>query len=148
DVVTTGTPSDTIGPNTGVLLDPDGAASGARVAFTAGRARSAIAGDLDGDGRADLAVANSGPLECTPACGDAPGDVSIALGAGAGSLVTRYDLPVGIDPSSLTRVDLDNDGRADLVMANEGSDDLSILLGRSDGTFAPEVRLPAGPAPA
>jgi large repetitive protein len=148
DVVMTGTPQqDLFGPNTGHLLDPEGATFGARSRFTAGRARSAVSGDFDGDGRADLAVANAGVLTCQPICGNSPGDVSILLGAGDGTLAAASSNPVGTDPSSLVRADLDNDGSADLAMANEGSDDLSILFGRGDGTFEPETRLPVGAAP-
>jgi len=51
------------------------------------------------------------------------------------------------DAATPTIADLDNDGSADLAMANEGSDDLSILFGRGDGTFEPETRVPAGAAP-
>ncbi len=148
DVAMTGTPrQDTFGPNTGLLLDPEGAAFGARSRFTAGRARSAVSGDFNGDGRADLAVANGGVFTCQPTCGDSPGDVSILLGAGDGTLAAGSDYPVGTDPSSLVRADLDNDGHDDLAMANEGSDDLSILFGRGEGTFGPETRLSAGTAP-
>src|SRR5262249_44192563 len=95
-----------------------------------------------------LAVANAGPFSCHTTCGNAPGDVSIALGSGDGTLTAGGDNPVGIDPASLTRVDLNSDGRTDLAMVNQGSGDLSILFGNGDGTFAPETRLPAGSAPA
>ncbi len=40
---------------------------------------------------------------------------------------------VGTDPSSLAVGDLNGDGVPDLVVANQGSNDLSIFLGRSDG---------------
>ncbi|HYS07067.1 MAG TPA: VCBS repeat-containing protein [Candidatus Dormibacteraeota bacterium] len=147
DVVMTGTPrQDVFGPDMGLLLDPEGATFGARSRFTAGRVRSAVSGDFDGDGRADLAVANGGVFTCQPICGNTPGDVSILLGAGDGTLAAGSAGSVGTDPSSLVRADLDNDGSTDLAMANEGSDDLSILFGRGDGTFA-ETRLPAGAVP-
>lgn len=149
DVAMTGTPNqDLFGPNTGLLLDPGSGPFGAPVAFAAGRARSAMSGDFNSDGRADMAVANGGGFTCQPTCGNAHGDVSILLGAGDGSLSPGSAYPVGIDPSSIVRADLDGDGRADLAMANEGSDDLSILFGRGDGTFRPESRLPAGTGPA
>src|SRR5439155_755754 len=41
--------------------------------------------------------------------------------------------------------DLDGDGRPDLVTANTGGNNVSVLLGRGDGTFAAQQ---AAPAPA
>lgn len=38
---------------------------------------------------------------------------------------------------------VNGDGNLDLVVVNEGSADISVLLGNGDGTFAEEIRLAA-----
>ena len=43
--------------------------------------------------------------------------------------------PAGSVPSGLVAADFDGDGRSDLAVANAGTHDVSILLGRNDGTF-------------
>jgi hypothetical protein len=43
--------------------------------------------------------------------------------------------------------DLNYDGLPDLVTANFGSDNVSVLLGRGDGTFAAEQRFAVGGRP-
>ena len=47
---------------------------------------------------------------------------------------------VGTDPVSVQSGDFDENGVTDLVVGNQGSSDLSVLLGVGDGTFQPEVR--------
>jgi hypothetical protein len=47
----------------------------------------------------------------------------------------RVPYPVGHEPVSLVVGDFDRDGEADLVTANRGSNDVSVLLGNGDGTF-------------
>ena len=48
---------------------------------------------------------------------------------------TRPGSPSGLSPRSVAVADVNGDGRPDLVTANRGSDDVSVLLGRGDGTF-------------
>jgi hypothetical protein len=57
---------------------------------------------------------------------------------------------VDTDPVGITISDLNGDGIPDLVVANEGSNDVSILLGQgrgSDWTLTPGPRLVAGAGP-
>ena len=49
---------------------------------------------------------------------------------------------VGLDPYEMAVGDFNGDGKLDVVTANNGTNDLSVLLGNGNGTFAPEVRLP------
>ncbi len=54
---------------------------------------------------------------------------------------------VGTTPACAAVADLDQDGIPDVVTANRGSNDISILRGRGDGTFTARFDLPAGTAP-
>ena len=76
-------------------------------------------GDLNGDGKADLAVANEGS-----------NTVSVLLNLGAGTFAAKVDYVVGTAPYSLGLGDLDGDGKVDLAVANQGDDTVSVLLNR------------------
>ena len=43
--------------------------------------------------------------------------------------------------------DLNGDGKRDIVVVNHDSNDISVLLGKGDGTFRPQKRFAAGNAP-
>jgi hypothetical protein len=90
---------------------------------------SAVFGDFNGDGKLDLAVANS-----------SSNNVSILLGSGNGTFAMAVNYNVGAGPSSVAAGDLNGDGKLDLAVANFASDDVSILLGNGDGTFPPDTR--------
>ncbi len=102
---------------------------------TGGFQWSVSIGDLDGDGDADLAVANSR---------SSSDYVSVLLGRGDGTFVTRVDYATGNSPRSVSIGDLDGDGDADLAVANFSSNSVSVLLGRGDGTFVSRVDYPTG----
>jgi VCBS repeat protein/centrosomal CEP192-like protein len=79
-----------------------------------------VAGDFNGDGKIDLAVANR-----------AASTVSILLDNGDGTFRSHVDYPVAANPATILTGDFNNDGKLDLVVGN------SILLGNGDGTFQP-----------
>jgi hypothetical protein len=54
---------------------------------------------------------------------------------------------VGQGPNDLIEGDFNGDGKTDLVVANDGSNTISVLLGNGDGTFRPHVDSAAGYAP-
>ncbi len=56
-------------------------------------------------------------------------------------------LPVGNRPSALGVWDFNSDGEYDLAVANEGSDDVSVILAGPGGTFLPQRRLAVGSQP-
>jgi glucose/arabinose dehydrogenase len=55
--------------------------------------------------------------------------------------------PAGRNPHSVTAVDIDRDGVLDLVAANAGGDDVAVLLGLTDGGFAPAEHYATGRRP-
>ena len=55
--------------------------------------------------------------------------------------------PVGARPSSVAIGDLDGDGIPDLAVANRTTDDVSVLIGNGDGTFATQVTSDDGDRP-
>jgi len=104
-------------------------------------------GDLNGDGRPDIVVANNGTSAVTGAY-VVDGSVSVFLNVTAsGAFAPAIDYAAGLRPESVAIGDLDEDGHADLLVANNGSNDVSLLRGSGDGTFAAAVAYPAGPAP-
>src|SRR5262249_1953310 len=79
------------------------------------------------------------------------GRVTVLLGRGDGTFAPAAGLPapspVGVDPESVVAGDFNNDGFLDLAVANAGSNDVSVLLGKGDGTFRPEQRTAVGAFP-
>lgn len=55
------------------------------------------------------------------------------------SFVARMDFAVGSNPTATVNADFNGDGKLDLVTANQGSNNVSVLLGNGDGTFLPAV---------
>ena len=108
--------------------------------FTTGIDPVAVAvGDFNGDGKADLAVANSA---------SGSNNISVLLGKGDGSFATAVSYPAHSGPTAVAVGDFNGDGKPDLAVVNQSSDDVSILIGDGNGTFQPPVdyATPAGPS--
>jgi hypothetical protein len=103
---------------------------------------SVAVGDFNGDGIPDLAVTNQN--------GGAPdlGSVTVLLGKGDGTFTPTMVSPVaGSVPESVAVADFNGDGKADLAIANAGSDTVTVLLGNGDGTFAAPLSPATGTTP-
>src|SRR5436309_2887837 len=99
------------------------------LSFETGRGPQSVAiGDLNGDGKADLATAN---------CHS--NTVSVLLGNGDGSFRAHTDFETGSYPYSVAMGDLNGDGKLDLVVANAYSWAVSVFADNGDGTFGARV---------
>ncbi len=108
--------------------------------FPAGRVPySVVVGDVNGDGRPDLAVANYFSA-----------NVSVLLGNGDGTFRAAQNFPAGSRLRSVAVGDVNGDGRLDLATANYGTccpvrdSSVSVLLGNGDGSFQAAQNFPAG----
>ena len=98
--------------------------------------------------------ANAVPDECDLADGasedcnlnEIPDECDLVAGTASGFL-SAVSYGVGDGPRLVAVGDLDDDGHDDLAVASEGSDEVSVLLGNGDGTFAAAVSLPVGDGP-
>src|SRR5262249_20102291 len=93
-----------------------------------GTPTSVVTGDLNRDGKLDLAVVSFDA--------NGFGEVSVFLGRGDGSFLTQKTFPAGILSEAITVGDLNLDGILDLAVASSGNVD--VLLGVGDGTFQPQ----------
>ncbi len=97
--------------------------------YATGSSPSSVAvGDFNGDGKQDIAIANSGS-----------NTVSVLLGNGDGTFQTQASYAVGGGPSSVVVGDFNGDGKVDLAVVNTAGNTISILLGNGDGTFQPQL---------
>ena len=97
--------------------------------------RAAAAADLDGDGEVDLVGISRQDNRGT-----------ILFRNPNRALRERFTLATGTKPADMALTDLDTNGIEDIIVANEGSGDLSIFMNfgqRQLPALAP-VRLPAG----
>ena len=58
-----------------------------------------------------------------------------------------FSYSAGVGPTSVVAVDLNDDGKPDIVVANSGDDTVSVLLGNGDGTFQSQTTYPTGSGP-
>jgi uncharacterized protein (TIGR03437 family) len=117
------------GNNVTVLLG-DGMGGFVAVAgspFTVGANPDSVAvGDFNADGNLDIVTVNSGD-----------NTVTVLLGNGSGGFTAAAGSPfaVGTNPASVAVADFNGDGKPDIVTANTGADDVTVLLGNGSGGF-------------
>src|SRR5262245_33890339 len=66
----------------------------------------------------------------------------LAAPAAAAGQFDHATYPAGESPFAAAIADFNGDGRADVATANEGSDDVTVLLRQADGSYAPEAGSP------
>jgi len=90
-------------------------------------AREVVVADFNSDNLQDLAVTLPGWV---------PGSVGVLLGNGDGTFDPVIRSTAGYSPRALTVGDFNGDGDLDVVVAHQGTYDLSVLLGNGDGSFS------------
>src|SRR5439155_10963871 len=99
---------------------------------TGSEPNSVAIGDLNGDGKPDLATANWNS-----------NTVSVLLGNGDGNFGVKTDYGTGSGPLSVAINDLNGDRKPDLATATSGSNTISGLLNvRATNSIEPD-RIPA-----
>ncbi len=117
----------------------------AAVNYTVGTSPLSVAvGDLNGDGKPDIVVANFNSKS-----------VSVLLNTTtAGTPPTfapKVDFAVGLNPRSVAIADINGDGKPDLLVANQGYHTASVLLNTTTPgaapSFTPDAEVYAGSGP-
>lgn len=96
-------------------------------------ARAVAVAEVTGDGHLDVVAAAGVGLQVLPGTGD-------------GLLLPAVDHVTGRDGMSLAIADLDDDGRADVVVASPSSGTIDVFMGTPSG-LAPPVMHAVGAAP-
>jgi VCBS repeat protein len=118
-----------------VLLGNGAGGFGAATSFNVGLyPASVVIGDLNLDGKRDLVTANLNA-----------NTVSVLLGNGLGGFGAATSFPiaagalVGTGPRSLAIGDVNGDAKPDVLTANSGSDNVSILVGNGAGGLSAAI---------
>jgi hypothetical protein len=128
------------GANVSVLLGVGDGSFEPRPSIDGSGTTALAAADFNGDGHEDLATTTPGALNGTG------GSVSILLGRGDGSFRLEQTARVGLNPLDIAAADINGDGNADLVTANnESPNSLTVLLGRGNGSFRFDRHLRVAP---
>ena len=121
-----------------VLFGYGNGSFGTQVRFSTGfytGPRGVVAIDFNGDHNLDIIVANT----------DA-GNIGVFLGYGNGSFAEQMTFFMGIGsfPISMAVGDLNEDNYVDIVVANTGNNELSVILNYGNGSFAAPTMFSTG----
>jgi hypothetical protein len=146
-----GDPNTSAGGGVSILLgNGDGTYQAARK-FDAGAAASSIAtADFNGDGKLDLAVANTFTVSDLGGGNSqsSPGGVSILIGNGDGTFQPPITLSLSGYPNCVVAGDFNGDGRPDLAVGQISAGGppmwgtVIVLIGNGGGTFQSPIENP------
>src|ERR671911_1162532 len=135
------------GPVANVRLNNGAGAFGelAEYPVGGGNSQDLAAGDFNGDGRLDLILTINNPQI----------GVSLLRGNGDGTFAAPVTFPntTGFDSPAVDAVDLNNDGKLDVVIAHQiacytapcvTTDLISVMIGNGDGTFQSSREISVG----
>ncbi|CAF0980985.1 unnamed protein product [Rotaria sordida] len=96
---------------------------------------SVATGDVNGDNKTDIIVANYGT-----------DNVGVLINTGNGTFVTQVTYSTGFSfhPFSVTTADVNGDSKIDIIAANNGADNVGVLLNTGTGTFSGQVTYATG----
>lgn len=120
-----------------VLLGRGDGRFGPSHAFPTGKAGDELGawsiamGDLNGDGKPDVATGNIGA-----------NSVSVLVNGGHGTFESPVNYSLGREPDDIATADLNGDGKLDIATGNPNT--VSVLLNNGDGTFGDTHEYPAG----
>jgi FG-GAP-like repeat/PASTA domain/FG-GAP repeat len=120
-----------------VLLGRGDGRFGPSHAFPTGKAGDELGawsiamGDLNGDGKPDVATGNIGA-----------NSVSVLVNGGHGTFEPPVNYPLGREPWDIAAADLNRDGKLDIATGNPNT--VSVLLNNGDGAFGDTHEYPAG----
>ena len=115
-----------------IVAPPTGTTFGPPTTYPTGsNAHGAALADFNGDGKNDIAVANSGSST-----------VSILLGSGNGSFGGATNFSTGSAPKTVAVADLTGDGVLDLATPNQNANTVSVLIGSGNGSFSAATNYP------
>src|SRR5262249_23577987 len=99
-----------------------------------------VVADFNSDGNVDIAVSVT-----------TTNSVAVLLGDGDGTFGLAVNYDVGSSPQGIMVGDVNQDGKLDVISADECGDDpacrdgtVSVLLGRGDGSFEPRMTFAEG----
>jgi hypothetical protein len=96
--------------------------------------RGIVMADFNSDGKADVAVANSGS-----------NTITVLTGNGNGTFTTLISIPTPPGPSGIATADFNGDGRPDLAVACTGGSVAGILINNGGGVFVLGASVPGTP---
>ena len=118
--------------NIGIFLGISNGTFRAHRNFSTGssRPRWVAIGDFNNDTQVDITVVNYGT-----------NDIGILLGDGNGNFANWTTFSTAFDsiPYSLAVVDLNNDNKLDIVVANYGTNNVGVLFGLGNGSFTNQI---------
>ena len=137
------------GANVAVFLGSGNGSFQLQKTYAAGNNPGAMAvADLNGDGKPDLVVVDSGVPADSP---KTPGAVYVYLNDGSGGFRPAVVYAASVTPNYVAVGDVNGDGKPDLVVATTDGNFvyyLAVLLNNGDGTFQPARLVPTDYGPA